>query len=98
MTDIENNMETINNIRINDYEPTEKFYNQTQAIRQYYTFTDADVDRYMINGEYTQVFLSAREIDETKISQEWLNKHLKYTHGYGVTLSRVDKVTSIRPA
>ncbi len=94
LTDIENNMETINNIRINDYEPTEKFYNQTQAIRQYYTFTDADVDRYMINGEYTQVFLSAREIDETKISQEWLNKHLKYTHGYGVTLSRVDKVTS----
>ena len=94
ITDIENNMETINNIRINDYEPTEKFYNQTQAIRQYYTFTDADVDRYMINGEYTQVFLSAREIDETKISQEWLNKHLKYTHGYGVTLSRVDKVTS----
>ena len=31
---------------------------------------------------------------KTKISQEWLNKHLKYTHGYGVTLSRVDKVTS----
>ena len=66
LTDIENNMETINNIRINDYEPTEKFYNQTQAIRQYYTFTDADVDRYMINGEYTQVFLSAREIDENE--------------------------------
>ncbi len=94
LEDIENNAETINNIRINDYEPTERFYNQTQAIRQYYTFTDADVDRYMINGEYTQVFLSAREIDETKISQEWLNKHLKYTHGYGITLSRVDKVTA----
>jgi len=94
LADIENNTETINNIRINDYEPTERFYNQTQAIRQYYTFTDADVDRYMINGEYTQVFLSAREIDETKISQEWLNKHLKYTHGYGITLSRVDKVTT----
>lgn len=92
--DIANNKETINNIRINDYEPAERFYNQTQAIRQYYTFSDADVDRYMINGEYTQVFLSAREIDETKISQEWLNKHLKYTHGYGVTLSRVDRVTA----
>lgn len=94
IADIENNAETINNIRINDYEPTEKFYNQTQAIRQYYTFTDADVDRYMVNGEYTQVFLSPREIDETKISQEWLNRHLKYTHGYGITLSRVDKVTA----
>ena len=92
--DIENNMETINNIRINDFEPTAKFYNQTQSIRQYYNFHDVDVDRYMINGEYTQTFLSAREIDEGKIQQEWLNTHLKYTHGYGITLSRVDKVTA----
>lgn len=92
--DIENNPETINNIRINDYEPSKKFYNQTQSIRQYYTFNGVDVDRYMIDGEYTQVFLSAREIDEEKISSEWLNKHLKYTHGYGITLSRVDKITS----
>ena len=92
--DIKNNDETISNIRINDYSPTEKFYNQTQSIRQYYTFKDVDVDRYMVNGDYTQTFLSAREIDEEKISQTWLNKHLKYTHGYGVTLSRVDEITS----
>ncbi|MDD4583462.1 MAG: UPF0182 family protein [Eubacteriales bacterium] len=92
--DILNNMGTISNIRINDFEPAEKFYNQAQSIRTYYQFNDVDVDRYMINGEYTQTFLSAREIDETKIeNQPWLSKHLKYTHGYGVTLSRVDKVT-----
>lgn len=92
--DIANNDATISNIRINDYEPAETFYNQTQSIRQYYTFHDVDVDRYMINGEYTQTFLSAREIDEEKISQTWLNKHLKYTHGYGITLSRVDEITA----
>ena len=92
--DIKNNDATISNIRINDYLPAEKFYNQTQSIRQYYSFNDVDVDRYMVNGEYTQTFLSAREIDETKISQTWLNTHLKYTHGYGITLSRVDKVTA----
>jgi len=92
--DIANNMGTIQNIRINDFEPAKKFYNQTQAIRLYYLFNDVDVDRYMINGEYTQTYLSAREIDETKIRQEWINKHLKYTHGYGITLSRVDKVTT----
>lgn len=91
--DIRNNDETISNIRINDYMPAEKFYNQTQSIRQYYTFRDVDVDRYMVNGEYTQTFLSAREIDESKTSQTWLNKHLKYTHGYGITLSRVDEIT-----
>jgi uncharacterized membrane protein (UPF0182 family) len=52
-------MGTIQNIRINDYEPAKKFYNQTQAIRLYYLFNDVDVDRYMVNGEYTQTFLSA---------------------------------------
>ncbi len=92
--DITNNMGTIQNIRINDFDPANKFYNQTQSIRLYYLFNDVDVDRYMINGEYTQTFLSAREIDETKTRQEWINKHLKYTHGYGITLSRVDKVTT----
>lgn len=91
--DIANNEETISNIRINDYAPAMKFYNQTQSIRQYYTFNSVDVDRYMIDGEYTQTFLSAREIDEERISDTWLNRHLKYTHGYGITLSRVDKIT-----
>ena len=92
--DIANNMETITNIRINDFKPAEQFYNQTQSIRQYYTFNDVDNDRYWVNGEYTQTFLTAREIDENKISDTWLNRHLKYTHGYGVAMSRVDKVTS----
>ncbi len=92
--DIANNDETISNIRINDYAPTKTFYNQTESIRQYYSFNDVDVDRYNINGEYTQTYLSAREIDEERISDTWLNKHLKYTHGYGVTLSRVDKITA----
>ena len=91
--DILNNLDTIKNIRINDYEPAKQFYNQTQSIRLYYLFNDVDVDRYIIDGKYTQVFLSAREIDETKIQQQWLTKNIKYTHGYGITLSRVDKVT-----
>lgn len=92
--DISNNDETISNIRINDYEPAKTFYNQTQSIKQYYSFNDVNVDRYNINGEYTQTFLSAREIDENSINDTWLNKNLKYTHGYGITLSRVDKITA----
>ena len=66
--DISNNDETISNIRINDYEPAKTFYNQTQSIKQYYSFNDVNVDRYNINGEYTQTFLSAREIDENSIN------------------------------
>jgi uncharacterized membrane protein (UPF0182 family) len=92
--DIRNNEETFANIRINDYSPAKQFYNNTQTLRLYYSFYDVDVDRYMVNGAYTQTFLSAREVDETKIDQSWINKYLKYTHGYGITLSRVDKVTA----
>jgi len=88
------NMETFSNIRINDFDPTQLFYNQTQSIRTYYTFNDVDVDRYYINNEYTQVFLSAREIDADRSDDSWLIQHIKYTHGYGLTLSRVDKITS----
>ena len=43
--DINENTETINNIRVNDFDPAKQFYNQTQSIRQYYTFNDVDVDR-----------------------------------------------------
>ena len=86
--------ETIGNIRINDYKPVEDFYNQTQSIRQYYRFNDVDIDRYTLDGALTQTYLSAREIDEDKISNTWINKHLKYTHGYGAAVSQVDKVTS----
>lgn len=92
--DINNNQETITNVRINDYLPVNTFYNQTQSIRQYYLFNDVDIDRYMINGEYTQAYLATREIDMTKTSETWLNQHLVYTHGYGVTLSKVDEVTA----
>lgn len=92
--DIEDNEPTISNIRINDYKPAKTFYNQTQAIRQYYNFNDVDVDRYMVNGKYTQTFLSARELDENRISSTWLNTHLKYTHGYGLTMSQVNKITA----
>ncbi len=93
---IENNQPTISNIRINDFEPSKQFYNQTQSIRTYYTFNDVDVDRYNIDGMYTQTFLSAREMNSDNLEDgvSWLSQHLKYTHGYGLTLSRVDAVTS----
>ena len=91
--DLERNKETVRNIRINDYRPTNQFYNQRQGIRPYYQFNDVDIDRYEIDGQYTQVFLSAREIDSKRVNEQWINQHLKYTHGYGVALSPVNAIT-----
>ena len=94
--DINNNQEVIDNIRINDQEPLIQVYNQLQGIRPYYVFNDVDVDRYYIDGVYKQVFLSARELDQNRLNEQartWVNQYLKYTHGYGITMSQVNEVT-----
>ncbi len=90
------NPETIKNIRINDYRPVKQVYTQLQSIRLYYDFFDIDIDRYHIDGEYRQVFLSARELNQEKLDSQaktWIGRHLKYTHGYGFVLSPVNEVT-----
>lgn len=95
--DLVNNDATIKNIRINDVRPLEQTYNQIQGIRLYYRFNDIDLDRYYINDEYKQIFISAREMDQSNLSpqaQTWINQHLKYTHGYGIVMSPVNSVTS----
>jgi uncharacterized membrane protein (UPF0182 family) len=94
--DIAQNEVTINNIRLWDNRPLKDTYNQIQAIRLYYDFNDVDIDRYIIDGQYRQVMLSARELSVEKLSSEaqtWVNRQLQFTHGYGVALSPVNEVT-----
>ncbi|MGN0708881.1 MAG: UPF0182 family protein [Anaerovoracaceae bacterium] len=92
--DISENKQTISNVRINDYLPVKDYYNQTQSIRQYYKFNDVDVDRYKLDGKLTQTYLGVRELDDDQTSKTWLNSHIKYTHGYGFVMSRVDTITA----
>jgi len=93
--DITNNQDTIDNIRINSYAPALEFYNQVQIIRYYYKFNDLDLDRYIINGKYNQVFIAPRELDTAAVSPDtWQNKHLIYTHGYGLAMNKVNSITS----
>ncbi len=93
--DIAQNEGTINNIRLWDPRPLKSTYNQLQSFRQYYDFNDVDVDRYIIDGKYRQVMLSARELSAEKLpieAQTWVNRKLQFTHGYGVALSLVSEV------
>ena len=93
---IEQNPQTINNIRLWDYRPLSDVYKQIQLIRPYYDFKDADVDRYTVNGEYRQVLLSAREVAPEKLdenSQTWVNQKLIYTHGIGLAMSPATQFT-----
>ena len=91
------NKTTINNIRLWDYRPLLNTYRQLQEIRLYYKFNDVDVDRYNLNGNYQQVMLSARELDFDRVppkAQTWVNQRLKYTHGYGLVMSPVNRFTA----
>ena len=91
------NQSTIDNIRLWDYRPLLSTYQQLQEIRLYYKFRDVDVDRYHLNGEYQQVMLSARELDFDSVppeAQTWVNQRLKYTHGYGLVMSPVNRFTA----
>ncbi len=95
--DIAENEATISNIRLWDSRPLKDTYNQIQAIRLYYDFNDVDVDRYIIDGEYRQVMLSARELSAEKLpvqAQTWVNRRLQFTHGYGIALSPVNEVSA----
>jgi len=96
LTDIQNNQETIKNIRLWDWRPLLRTYRQIQSIRTYYDFNDVDVDRYTVNGEYRQVMVGPREFDITQLksrSRTWVNRHLFYTHGYGLVMSPVRDVS-----
>ncbi|BAZ45966.1 hypothetical protein NIES4102_29940 [Chondrocystis sp. NIES-4102] len=90
------NQATIDNIRLWDDRPLLTTYRQLQEIRFYYKFEDLDVDRYTINGDYRQVMLAPREFDYSQVpssARTWVNKRLKYTHGYGLVMNPVNEVT-----
>jgi uncharacterized membrane protein (UPF0182 family) len=92
---VERNEATIKNVRLWDYRPLLRTYAQLQEIRTYYKFVDVDNDRYTINGEYRQLMLSPRELSYQHLqSRIWINEHLTFTHGYGVVVGPVSRVTA----
>ena len=92
--DLDRNDLTIKNIRLWDHAPLLATYSQLQEIRTYYKFVDVDNDRYTINGEYRQVMLSPRELSYSALpSRTWINEHLNYTHGYGVVMGPVNRIS-----
>ena len=96
--ELDSNSATIDNIRLWRPEVLRNVYDQLQRIQPYYEFSDVDVDRYDIAGATRRVvMLSAREVSQDGIpggGGTWQNKHLVYTHGYGVAASPVNTVTT----
>ena len=94
LADIENNRDTIDNVRLWDHEPLLDTFGQLQEIRTYYDFASVDNDRYFIDGEYRQIMLSSRELNSDSLpNRSWVNERLQYTHGFGVAMGPVNQVT-----
>jgi uncharacterized membrane protein (UPF0182 family) len=90
-----NDQATIQNLRLWDNTQLQDTYQQLQSIRTYYTFHDIGLDRYPIGGQTTQLEISPRELDPSRLppqAQTWVNQRLTYTHGYAVAASPVSAV------
>ena len=95
LDDIRANSATIENVRLWDREPLLQTFGQLQEIRTYYDFVSVDDDRYWIDGKYRQVLLSPRELNAASLpTRTFINEHLTFTHGMGLTLSPVNQVTT----
>src|SRR5699024_7996181 len=90
---VKDNELTLNNVRLNDSRPLLDIYNQLKTFSTYYKFNDMDIDRYEVDGEYEQVFIGGRELsthDLPEQDQTWVNRKLRYTHGYGIAVNHVN--------
>lgn len=92
---IMNNLDTINNIRINDFDQTVNLLNQLQSLKTYYSFSDTDIVTYTLDGETTAVSIAAREINTDKLADSaktYINMKMRYTHGFGVVANKINTI------
>ena len=95
MADIRANSPTIGNIRLWDRDLLAQTLGQLQEIRTYYDFVSVNDDRYVINGQYRQVHLSARELNSSSLpTLGFINERLTFTHGMGLAMAPVNEVTA----
>ncbi|MGH2452263.1 MAG: UPF0182 family protein [bacterium] len=94
--EVARNRATLENTRLWDYRPLLTAYRQLQTLRQYYTFLDVDIDRYRLAPGQRQVMLAARELDVGRLAtpaRSWVNVHMVFTHGFGVVMSPVNRIS-----
>lgn len=93
--DIEANRAVIDNMRLWDTSVLPRTYQNFQELRPYYSLSGVDTDRYVVDGQATQVMISVRELEEEAIPREdWQNERLFYTHGLGAVVNEANVVES----
>ena len=90
--------QTTANIRLLDPNLISDAFSQLEQYRPYYQFPKSlNVDRYLVDGKVQDTVIAVRELNPDGLSpdqQSWLNRHVVYTHGYGVVAAKGNKFTA----
>lgn len=88
------NAADVNNIRLVDPNVVSATFQQLQQIRSFYSFPQAlDIDRYTLNGREGTSIVAARELPHPPSDRDnWVTRHLVYTHGFGFVSAQGNKV------
>jgi uncharacterized membrane protein (UPF0182 family) len=81
------------NIRLWDIDQLLDAFSQLQSLHLQYGFSAVDYDRYYIGGRLRQIAIAPRELFLPNQIATWVNRHLHYTHGYGIVMSLVTEFT-----
>lgn len=89
---LEENKETIEDIRTMDYKSAIRTNTQIQSNTLFYTFVDGDIVNYEIGGRQRPIFISARELAPNQLpDNSYINRIYRYTHGYGIVINPINK-------
>jgi uncharacterized membrane protein (UPF0182 family) len=90
--------DTIPNIRLLDPSKIGDTFTQFQQRRNFYGFPEnLDIDRYTVNGQTQDYIVAARELNSDGLvnnQQDWINRHLVYTHGNGLVLAPANEINA----
>lgn len=90
--------QTAANIRLLDPNLISSAFSQLEQYRPYYQFPQTlNVDRYTVDGKVQDTVIAVRELNPDGLSasqQTWVNRHIVYTHGYGVVAAKGNKFTA----
>ena len=89
--EISNNTEVLDNIVLVNENLVVQSLNDTQTESGYYTYRNATLAKYEIDGKTQLVYITPREIENSGISYN--NKTYEYTHGIGQIVASATQVT-----
>lgn len=90
-SEAEENTDLINNIPIVSEQMVVNTLQDTQTEKGYYSYRNAMISKYLVNGSEEIVYISPREIANSGTTYNY--KTYEYTHGYGEIVTSATEVT-----